>query len=42
MELNICAQILKRKMVIKEVFNYLKSIIYIDKIIVDVFIQKII
>ena len=31
---------LKRKTVIKEVLNYLKILIYIDKITVDVFIRK--
>ena len=40
MEYNTWLQILKRRMVIKLVLNYPRSIIYIVKIIADVFIQK--
>ena len=38
--LNGYIQILKKKMDIKIQQNYQKNIIYIDKIIVDVYIQK--
>ena len=40
MELSICPRILKRKMVINGALNFPGNMVYTDRIIVDVCIQK--